>query len=30
MSMVPLSASEIPVPDPVPAVWMETLGYFSW
>src|SRR3974377_211506 len=27
MSMVPFSASEIPVPDPVPAVWMVTLEY---
>src|ERR1700693_659384 len=28
MLMVPVSASEIPVPDPVPAVWMVTLEYF--
>src|SRR5580658_4733060 len=27
MSMAPFSASEIPVPDPLPAVWMETLEY---
>ncbi len=29
MSIVPLVASEMPVPDPVPAVWMEVLEYFS-
>ena len=29
MSMVPFVASEMPVPDPVPAVWMEVLEYFS-
>ncbi len=29
MSMVPFSASEIPVPDPVEAVWTVMLGYFS-
>ena len=28
MLMVPFSASEIPVPEPVPAVWMVVLGYF--
>ena len=28
MSMVPFSASEIPVPEPVPAVWMVMLGNF--
>ena len=28
MSIVPFSASEIPVPDPVAAVWMVVLGYF--
>ena len=27
MSMVPFSASEIPVPEPVPAVCTVTLGY---
>ena len=27
MSIVPFSASEIPVPEPVAAVWMVTLGY---
>ena len=27
MSTVPLVASEMPVPEPVPAVWMVTLGY---
>ena len=26
MSIVPFAASEIPVPEPVPAVWMVTLG----
>ena len=29
MSMVPFSASEIPVPEPVAAVWMVVLEYFS-
>ena len=29
MSIVPFSASEIPVPEPVPAVWMVVLGYVS-
>ena len=28
MSAVPLVASVIPVPDPVPAVWIVTCGYF--
>ncbi len=28
MSAVPLVASEMPVPEPVPAVWMLTAGYF--
>ena len=27
MSAVPLVASEMPVPDPVPPVWMVTPGY---
>ena len=28
MSIVPFSASEMPVPEPVPAVWIVVLEYF--
>ena len=29
MSAVPLVASVMPAPEPVPAVWMVTEGYFG-